>query len=141
MLTESIKWDHSQTNIEGALGVSRERGNEITASIFFVEIDKAFTANSLFDDEDEIPAEFRAKTAVLDSVFDDCKNSNEIVYATYEWTKHSVMKATSRNYEKMLSQLTMLYMMSGQNKEKFTRDFCKKVKHVDSRDREEEDED
>lgn len=126
MLTEKITWDHSQNSIPLALGISEDRAAEITGSIFFTEIDKAFTAHSLFDDEDDIPAEFKSKTAVLDSVLDDLTNNNEAIFATFEWTKYMVVASEDRR-DKLKGALSMLYMMSGQDKNKFIKEFKKKV--------------
>lgn len=126
MLTEKIKWDHSQRSIPLALGITEDRAAEITGSLLFTEIDKAFTAHSLFDDEDDIPAEFTTKTAVLDSVLDDLNNQNEAIFATFEWTKYMVVANEDRR-DKLKGALSMLYMMSGQDKNKFVKEFKKRV--------------
>ena len=126
-LTEKITWDHSQNDIAKALHITDDRALEITGSLLFTEIDKAFTAHSLFDNEDEIPAGFKSKTAVLDSVLDDLTNNNEAIFATYEWTKFIVARNMGADKDKMNAQLTMLYMMSGQNKEKFLNEFRRRA--------------
>jgi len=126
MFTEKITWDHSQRSIPMALGITEDRAAEITGSLLFTEIDKAFTAHSLFDDEDDIPAEFSSKTAVLDSVLDDLSNHNEAIFATYEWTKYMVV-ASEEKRDRLKGALSMLYMMSGQDKNKFIKEFKKKV--------------
>ena len=70
MLTEKIKFDHTTGNIQSAFGLTEDRATEITGSILFTEIDKAFTAQSLYENLDEAPKEFTSKTAVLATVLE-----------------------------------------------------------------------
>ena len=127
MLTEKIKFNHNTGDICSALGISDDRATEITGSIIFTEIDKAFTAQSLYEDMEEAPREFTSKTAVLASVLDDMNNNEEALYATFEWSKHIMLKQTNKNYESLLSGMAMLYMVSGQDKEKFLKSFVAKM--------------
>lgn len=124
----NIKFDHQQENIGAALGVSDERAKEIQALLHFIELEKTFTAHKLFDKEEDVPAEFKVKTAILDSALDEAKNDNEALYMTYEWAHHSLLKKISANYDEMSQKLTMLYMISNQDKDTFIREFVKKVK-------------
>lgn len=127
MLTEKITWDHSQNNIAKALGITPTRAMEITGSIFFTEIDKAYTAQALFDNEEDTPAEFKTKTAILDTVLEDVSNNNEAIFATFEWTKIVISNVMGEDADKMKAMLTMLYMMTNQDKNKFIREFAKRA--------------
>lgn len=127
MLTEKITWDHSSNDIREALCISKDRAMEITGSIFFTEIDKAFVAHSIFGDDDNIPSEFTTKTAILDTVADELENSNELVFATFEWTKHIASRSLNPEAKGIESIMTLLYMMSKQNKNTFIKEFKKKM--------------
>jgi len=140
MLTEQIKFDHTTGNIQSAFGLTDDRAHEITGSIYFTEIDKAFTAQSLYEDLDEAPKEFTSKTAVLATVLEDLNTNEEALYATFEWSKHVILKSTDSNYGGMLGMMTMLYMTSGQNKKKFIKSFVKKINEVKSSMDDEDDE-
>lgn len=131
MLTEKITWDHSSNDIRQALCISEERAMEITGSIFFTEIDKAYVAHSIFGDEEEIPNEFKTKTAVLDTVTDELENQNELVFATFEWTKHVASRAINPEAKGMEAVMTLLYMMSNQNKATFIKEFKKRMRDAD----------
>ena len=127
MLTEKINFDHNTGDIATAFGISSQRASEITGSIIFTEIDKAFTAQSLYEDLSEAPSEFTSKTAVLSSVFDELTSNEEVIFATYEWSKHIVLKRTEQSYDKMLNMFTMMYMLSNQDKKKFIKTFVEKI--------------
>jgi len=124
----NVKFDHNQEDIALALGVNLERAKEIQALLHFIEIEKTFTAHKLFDNEDDIPREFKVKTAVLDSALDEAENDNEALYITYEWAHNSMLKKISANYDELTNKLTMLYMVANQDKETFIREYVKKVK-------------
>lgn len=127
MLTEKITWDHSQSNIAKALCISPVRAMEITGSIFFTEIDKTYVAQTLFDNEEDTPAEFKTRTAILDSVIEDLNNINEVIFATFEWTKIAATNVMGEDQDKMKAVLTMLYMVSQQDKNKFIKEFTKRA--------------
>ena len=132
MLTEKITFDHTTGNIQSAFGLTEDRATEITGSILFTEIDKAFTAQSLYEDLDEAPKEFTSKTAVLATVLEDLNSNEEALYATFEWSKHIIMKSSNSEYGGLLGMMTMLYMTSGQNKKKFIKSFVNKINEVKS---------
>ena len=142
MLTEQITFDHSTGDIVSAFGLTDDRATEITGSIIFTEIDKAFTAQSLYDKMEDAPREFTSKTAVLASVLDDMANNQEALFATYEWSKHIILKQTNKQYDSLLGVMTMLYMTSGQDKDKFLKKFVKKIneakEHRDEMDEDDE---
>jgi hypothetical protein len=140
MLTEKIKFDHTTGNIQTAFGLTDDRANEITGSIYFTEIDKAFTAQSLYENLEEAPKEFTSKTAVLATVLEDLNSNEEALYATFEWSKHVILKSTDSNYGGMIGMMTMLYMTSGQNKKKFIKSFVKKINEVKGMMEDEDDE-
>jgi hypothetical protein len=131
MLTEKITWDHSANDIREALCISKDRAMEITGSIFFTEIDKAYVAHSIFGEEEEIPNEFKTKTAVLDSVTEELENENELIFATFEWTKHIASRNVNPEAKGMEAVMTLLYMMSNQNKKTFIREFKKRMNDED----------
>lgn len=124
----NVTFDHQQNDIGAALGVSEERVKEIQALLHFIELEKTFTAHKLFDKEEDVPVEFKVKTAILDSALDEAKNDNEALYITYEWANHSFLKKISSNYEEMTHKLTMLYMITNQDRDTFVKEFVKKVK-------------
>ena len=123
MVTETVKFNHSAGTIPAVFGISKQRAMEITGSMFFIEIDKAMTAQSLYDDPSEAPAEFTTHTGVLDAMLGEVKNDNEALFATYEWSKHITLSNTDKNYKEMVPMMTMLYMLSGQDKDKFVKRF------------------
>jgi hypothetical protein len=127
MITEQINFDHTTGDIALAFGLTDDRATEITGSIIFTEIDKAFTAQSLYDNLEDAPREFTSKTGVLASVLDDVHNNEEALFATFEWSKHIILKQTNKEYDKLLGAMTMLYMLSGQDKNKFIKGFVKKI--------------
>jgi hypothetical protein len=140
MLTEKITFDHTTGNIQTAFGLTDDRATEITGSILFTEIDKAFTAQSLYENLEEAPKEFTSKTAVLATVLEDLNSNAEVLYATFEWSKHLVLKNTDSNYGGLLGVMTMLYMTSGQNKKRFIKSFVKKINEVKGMMEDEDDE-
>jgi len=127
MLTEKIHFNHNTGDIQAAFGLTDDRATEITGSILFTEIDKTFTASSLYEDLSEAPAEFTSKTALLASVLDDMNSNEEVLYATFEWSKHIILKRTNKEYDGLLGAMTMLYMTTGQNKNRFIKGFVKKI--------------
>lgn len=131
MVTETVKFDHTAGSIYSVFGLTKERAMEITGSILFTEIDKAYTAQSLYDDPNEAPAEFTTKTGVLDAVLGDVKNDNEALFATYEWSKHIILSNEKDEYRVMCGLLTMVYMLANQDKDRFITEF---VKRADSED-------
>ena len=138
MITENIVFNHNTGNVPLAFGLTEERANEITASIFFIEIDKTYTAHQLYDDMREAPKEFTTKTAVLATLLDDCSTNAEALYAAFEWGKHLTLSACRKEYKEMTQMMTMMYMISGQNKDKFIKEFAKRASKTEL---DEEDED
>lgn len=138
MITENIVFNHNTGNVPLAFGLTEDRANEITASIFFIEIDKTYTAHQLYDDMREAPKEFTTKTAVLDTLLDDCNTNAEALYAAFEWGKHLTLSACRREYKEMTAMMTMLYMTSGQDKTKFIKEFAKRVTSKNTEDEEED---
>ena len=128
MLTQNIKWQHDARTFQGALGISDQRAMQITGSILFEEIDKMYVITSLYDDEDEIPVEFKTKTGVLASVLDYMNNDQEVLFATMEWGKINALKDFDTNeFRQLLSISTMLYMGSKQDRNKFITEFTKRI--------------
>ena len=123
MVSQTVKFDHTQGAIHSVFGISKVRAAEITGSIIFLEIDKAFTASKLYDDVSEAPAEFTTKTGVLDALLGEVSNDNEALYATYEWSKHITLGNTDENYNTVCNGLALLYMSVGQDRDKFINSF------------------
>ena len=132
MVSETVRFDHSAGDIPSVFGLTRQRAMEITGSIFFTEIDKAYTAHSLFDDADDAPKEFTTKTGILDAVLGEVRNDNEALFATYEWGKHITLSNVKEDYKMMCGMMTMMYMMANQDKDKFIKEFVKRAEEADN---------
>lgn len=124
MYSTKVKFDHGCSDIRGALNLNNRRASELTALLFFVEIDQTFTVKKLYDNEEEAPREFVTKTGTLSTALDDAQNLNEVVFLTYQWTKNLNMH---KEVDGGLAALTMLYAIANQNKEQFIDLFVKKM--------------
>ncbi len=131
MVSETVKFNHEAGSIYSVFGLTKQRALELTGSIFFTEIDKAYMAHKLFDDPNEAPAQFTTRTGVLDTVLGDVKNDNEALFVTYEWGKHLTLTAVDEKYQATAGLLTMVYMMVDQDKDKFIEHFVNKTDMVD----------
>ena len=78
--------------------------------------------------------------AAFATVLEDLNSNEEALYATFEWSKHLVLKNTDSNYGGLLGVMTMLYMTSGQNKKRFIKSFVKKINEVKGMMEDEDDE-
>ena len=126
MLKEKVNFDHNSSDIRAALNLNSRRASELTALLFFIEIDQVFTVKRLFDDEDEAPREFVTKTGTLSTALDDAQDLNEVVFLTYQWTKNLSMNKEG-NLGGGLAALTLMYMLSNQDKNEFINMFVKKM--------------
>lgn len=131
MVKDTVKFDHSAGNLYSVFGLTKQRALEISGSILFTEIDKAYTAQALYDNPADAPSEFTTHTGVLDAVLGEVNNDNEALFATYEWGKHITLSNTKEDYKMMCGLLSMLYMMSNQNKDKFIIEFIKRAEAED----------
>ena len=132
MVTETVKFDHSAEDISSVFGISKQRAMEITGSIFFTEIDKVYAVHSLFGNPEEAPKEFTTKTGILDAVLGEVNNDSEALFATYEWGKHITLSNSNEDYKMMCGmEMTMLYMMTGQDKDKFLAEFVKRAESAE----------
>ena len=130
MVTETVKFDHSAGSIHSVFGLSKYRAMEITGSIFFTEIEKAYVASKLYDVIEEVPAEFSTRTSVLDAVLGEVNNDNEALFATYEWGKHITLLNTQEDYKLMTEMFGMLYMMHGGDRNKFMTAFIERAEEA-----------
>ena len=130
MVTETVKFDHSAGSFHSVFGLSKSRAMEITGSILFTEIDKAFVVHELFNNADEAPAEFTTQTGVLDAVLGDVNNDNEALYATYEWSKHVTLSNTQEDYKKMIEMFAILYKLNEGDRDKFITAFVDRVEEA-----------
>ena len=141
MITDNIVFNHNTGNIPTSFGLTAERASEITGSLFFIEIDKTFIAHKLYDNMEDAPKEFTTKTAILSELLDDCNTNAEALFAAYEWGKHLTLSATNKSYKEMTGMLTMMYMISDQDKGKFLKSFVERIGDARSETLGEDDED
>lgn len=120
----SIKFDHTQSSINLALGIDDERSNELDALIFFKLIDQRVMAESLFDDPKDAPVNMRSKTGLLESVFESTKNECERIYVTFEYSKvEQNMDHNVKGIRGFMGGLHMLYQGADGDQDKFIHKF------------------
>jgi hypothetical protein len=126
LISEKIKFNHQASDIREALNINNRRASELTGLLFFTEINKAHTVGKLFDDEDEAPKEFTTQTGTLSSVLEEVENLNEVIFATFQWTKNMQM-AKREDGSGILASLTMMYLVCDQDRDKFIKMFLNKM--------------
>ena len=126
MLNEKIKFNHQALDIREALSIDNKRASELTGLLFFTEINKAHTVGKIFDNEDEAPREFTTQTGTLSTVLEEVEDLNEVVFATFQWTKNMQM-AKHKDGSGMLAALTMMYLVCDHDRDKFIEMFLNKM--------------
>lgn len=120
----SIEFDHTKGTFHGALGISDHRSDEIDATIFFTIIDQRMLAENLFDDIDDAPANMKAKTGILEKVFDITKNEQERIYATLQYSAiDNDMENNVKGIREFIKGLFLLYTGVDGNYSKFVKKF------------------
>ncbi len=85
-----IQFDHTCNGIHEAMGITLERATEIEALVIYQIAFQQIMVEKLFGedaDRDEIPANFRTKTAILDKCLDYATDEQEQIYITFQFTK------------------------------------------------------
>jgi len=88
-----IQFDHTCNGIHEAMGIPLERATEIEALVIYQIAFQQIMVEKLFGedaDRDEIPANFRTKTAILDKCLDYATDEQEQIYITFQFTKMDI---------------------------------------------------
>ena len=87
---KEIQFDHTCNSVNEAMGICRERATEIDALVLYQIAFQQIMVEKLFGedaDKDEIPANFRTKTAILDKCLDYATDEQEQIYITWQFAK------------------------------------------------------
>ena len=87
---KEIVFDHTCDSTNEAMGVCKDRSTEIEALVLYQIAFQQIMVEKLFGedaDRDEIPANFRTKTAILDKCLDYATDEQEQIYITWQFAK------------------------------------------------------
>jgi hypothetical protein len=87
---KQITFDHTCNSVNEAMGICRDRATEIEALVIYQIAFQQIMREKLFGDDadaDEIPANFRTKSAILDKCLDYATDEQEQIYITFQFTK------------------------------------------------------
>jgi hypothetical protein len=87
---KQITFDHTCNSVNEAMGICRDRATEIEALVIYQIAFQQIMREKLFGDDadaDEIPANFRTKSAILDKCLDYATDEQEQIFITWEFTK------------------------------------------------------
>lgn len=87
---KDLSFNHTCRSINEAMGICEERSDEIQGYVTFYMVEQAIMREKLFGDDaenDDIPANYRTKTAVLERCLDIAQDEEERIYITWEFCK------------------------------------------------------
>jgi hypothetical protein len=90
---KEIQFDHTCDSVNEAMGVCKDRATEIEALVIYQIAFQQIMVEKLFGEDaekDDIPANFRTKTAILDKCLDYATDEQEQIYITWEFTKMDI---------------------------------------------------
>jgi hypothetical protein len=128
-----VKFNHTAGNLQQSMGLTQQRADELTASLFFEMINVQHMVESLFDNPDDAPANMTTKTGIMERVFDDVKSSEEMVYVAWEYAKYDVLLNRDEKFAMAHKMMTLsLYTFSNHDKDKFINTYVKKKSEAES---------
>lgn len=89
-IVKEIKFDHTCRKINDALGIDENRSTELEALVMYQIAFQQIMQEKLFGEdanEDEIPANFRTKTSVLEKCLDYALDEQEQIFITWQYVK------------------------------------------------------
>ena len=87
---KEIKFDHTCGSIHEAMGICEERSTELEALCLYQIAFQQIMREKLFGedaDTDEIPANFRTKTSLLEKCLDYAQDEQEQIFITWQFTR------------------------------------------------------
>lgn len=117
-----VKFNHEHETFEKSLGISTERADFLTASVFYEMINHAYLIDKLFDDSDDAPRNMVTKTGVLEKAFEETVSEEERIFTTWEYAK---IDRLGDEKSSVLAGMTMLFQFCNTDRE----EFIKKYKH------------
>lgn len=111
-----VHFDHSKSTFEQSLGISPERADVLTATLFYEMINHAYLSDRLFDNMDEAPRNMVTKTGILEKAFEDAVDEKERIFCTWEYSKIDTLSEDKKN---PLFGMTMLFQFCKSDKDKF----------------------
>ena len=125
---KEIQFDHTCNDIHEAMGICRERATEIEGGMLYQMIFQHIMREKLFDedaDDDEIPANFRTKTAILDKCLDYATDEQEQIFIAFQFSM-AHLKLNNPFAEKHIKDISKVMMKLDLDEESFIKWFAKK---------------
>ena len=102
----SVKFDHTQSSIDKALGLTEYHETFLKAAIFFECLATNMKRDEFYGNSDDVPRELSTVTSVLERVLVHCPTNNLKVYAmlmfhhSYRLTKETIEETLEKKLKK-----------------------------------------
>jgi hypothetical protein len=111
-----VKFNHEEETFEKSLGITTDRADFLTASVFYEMINHAYLIDKLFDDTDDAPRNMVTKTGILEKAFDETVNEAERIFTTWEYSKIDHLHDEKNS---VFAGMTMLFQFCNSDKDEF----------------------
>jgi hypothetical protein len=120
-----VQLNHNSSTMGEAMGISKDRQDVITASVFFEIVNNDYQVMSLYDDPEEAPREMVTTSGVLQKALSRVSNEQERMYMIWEFAKTDTVRNSkmSDHFDKMLQAVSMIFMMCDKDYNKFVKRF------------------
>jgi len=129
-----VTFNHDVKTFHESLGIHPNRATVLSGKILFEIINQSYLVNKLFDNPDQAPRNMIKKTGVLEKVLSYAKEKNEIIFWVYEYSKINTLNDVSKEGEKAMVGVHLLFMMCDMDYDKFIKKFIQKKKEHDKED-------
>lgn len=116
-----VQFDHTKPTFEQSLGISEERADILTATVFYEMINHAYLVDKLFDNSDDAPRNMTTKTGILEKAFEEASNEAERIFCTWEYGKIDLLD--NNDAKSPLAGMTMLFQFCNSDKDKFIQKY------------------
>lgn len=116
-----VQFDHSKPTFEQSLGISTERADILTATVFYEMINHAYLVDKLFDNAEDAPRNMTTKTGILEKAFEEASNEAERIFCTWEYGKIDLLD--DNDAKSPLAGMTMLFQMCRSDKDEFIKRY------------------
>jgi hypothetical protein len=116
-----VQFNHEEKTFEQSLGITTDRADYLTASVFYEMINHAYLIDKLFDNSDDAPRNMVTKTGILEKAFEDTVNEAERIFTTWEYAKIDHLEDDKNN---VFAGMTMLFQVCGTDKDEFVKRFA-----------------
>lgn len=87
---KDLHFDHTCKSVPEAMGICEERSDELQGYVTFYMVEQCIMREKLFGDDaehDDVPANYRTKTSILEKCLDVAQDEEERIYITWEFCK------------------------------------------------------